>query len=221
MSASQEPIGLIYWGWDNGESGWKNQVDANWLKIGSVMQLAAKSRNVSAPPATPANGDRYIVGPSATGVWATKENRLAVYRSNIPGWEFYVPTNGWQCIIEDEISSGIVIWNGTAWRSRDEPGALTDAATITANFASSRNFTLTIGGNRTMGDPSNMKPGQSGTITITQDATGSRTLGYSSKWKFPAGAVPALTTSANAVDTLHYYVESATRISAKMWNDVK
>ena len=99
--------------------------------------------------------------------------------------------------------------------------ALTDGATVTADFANANNFSLTLGGNRTLANPSNQTAGQTGVITITQDATGSRTLAYGSNWKFPNGTAPTLTTTANAVDVLAYYVESASRITARLIADVK
>lgn len=99
--------------------------------------------------------------------------------------------------------------------------ALTDAATITPDFSATNNFSLTIGGNRTLANPTNQTAGQSGAIVITQDGTGSRTLAYGSNWKFAGGTAPTLTTTANAVDVLLYYAESATRIAATLINDVK
>lgn len=99
--------------------------------------------------------------------------------------------------------------------------ALTDGATITADFAAGNNFSVTLGGNRTLANPSNLTAGQSGTIVITQDGTGSRTLAYGSNWKFPGGTAPTLTTTASAVDVIAYYVESATRITARLISDVK
>jgi len=99
--------------------------------------------------------------------------------------------------------------------------ALTDGATITPNFATSNNFSVTLGGNRTLANPTNQTAGQSGVIVITQDGTGSRTLAYGSNFKFPGGTAPTLTTTANAVDVLAYYVESASRITARLISDVK
>jgi len=99
--------------------------------------------------------------------------------------------------------------------------ALTDGATITADFAVANNFSVTLGGNRTLANPSNQTAGQSGVIVITQDGTGSRTLAYGSNWKFPQGSAPTLTTTANAVDVLVYYVESSSRITARLVADVK
>jgi len=99
--------------------------------------------------------------------------------------------------------------------------ALTDGATITPNFALANNFSVTLGGNRTLANPTNLTAGQHGVIVITQDGTGSRTLAYGSYFKFPAGAAPTLTTTANAVDVLAYYVESSTRITARLIGDTK
>jgi hypothetical protein len=99
--------------------------------------------------------------------------------------------------------------------------ALTDGATITPNMNNANNFSVTLGGNRTLANPTNLTAGQSGVIVITQDGTGSRTLAYGSYFKFPGGTAPTLTTTASAVDVLAYYVESSTRITARLVADVK
>jgi len=104
---------------------------------------------------------------------------------------------------------------------RGTPVALTDGATITPDFSAGNYFSVTLGGNRALANPTNQTAGQSGTIVITQDGTGSRTLSYGSYWKFPGGTAPTLTTTASAVDVLVYYVESSTRITAKLLADVK
>lgn len=104
---------------------------------------------------------------------------------------------------------------------RGTVSALTDGSTITPDFAVANNFSVTLGGNRTLANPSNLTAGQSGVIVITQDGTGSRTLAYGSYFKFAGGTAPTLTTTASAVDVLAYYVESSTRITARLIADVK
>lgn len=99
--------------------------------------------------------------------------------------------------------------------------ALTDGSTITPDFSLGNNFSLTIGGNQTLANPTNLTAGQHGTIVITQDGTGGRTLAFGSYWKFAAGTAPSLTATAAAVDVLAYYVESSTRITARLIGDVK
>jgi hypothetical protein len=94
--------------------------------------------------------------------------------------------------------------------------ALTDGATITPDFAVANNFSVTLGGNRTLANPTNLTAGQSGCIWITQDGTGSRTLAYGSQWDFTGGTAPSLTTTAAAVDCLVYAVQSSTKITATL-----
>jgi len=94
--------------------------------------------------------------------------------------------------------------------------ALTDGTTITPDFAVTNNYSVTLGGNRTLANPTNITAGQSGAIFITQDGTGSRTLAFGSYWDFPAGTAPTLTTTANAVDLLVYTVRTTTSIQAQL-----
>ena len=91
---------------------------------------------------------------------------------------------------------------------------LTDGATITPDFAASNNYTVTLAGNRTLANPSNLTAGQSGSIFILQDGTGSRTLAFGSYWDFPSGSAPTLTTDASSCDRVDYIVRSTTSIHA-------
>ena len=92
--------------------------------------------------------------------------------------------------------------------------ALTDAATIAVDFDTGQNFTVTLAGNRALGNPTNVTAGQTGSIFVTQDGTGSRTLSYGTSWEFPAATAPVLTTTAAAVDRIDYIVKSSTSIQA-------
>jgi hypothetical protein len=110
--------------------------------------------------------------------------------------------------------AGLAVTQSFTKAQRGTPVALTDAATIAVDLSLGNNFSVTLAGNRTLGDPTNATAGQSGVIVITQDGTGSRTLAYAgTKWKFAGGTAPTLTTTASAVDVLAYYVESASRIT--------
>ena len=89
---------------------------------------------------------------------------------------------------------------------------LTDGATVTPDFATSNNYTLTLGGNRTIANPTNLTAGQSGSIFLVQDGTGSRTAAWGSYWDFAGGTAPTLSTAAGSVDRIDYIVRSATSI---------
>lgn len=95
-----------------------------------------------------------------------------------------------------------------------EVSGLTDGTTISLDLATNNVFTVTLAGNRTLANPTNPIPGQSGSIFVVQDGTGSRTLAFGSYWDFIGGTAPTLTTSANAVDRIDYVVRSSTSIQA-------
>jgi hypothetical protein len=91
------------------------------------------------------------------------------------------------------------IWN----RAQDVAQvALTDAANIATDASLSNVFLVTLAGNRTLDNPTNLVAGQTIVWNINQDATGGRTLAYGSLFKFPGGLVPVLSTLASAKDTL-------------------
>ena len=87
----------------------------------------------------------------------------------------------------------------------------------------SNNFSLTMTEfGTTLANPTSTPvAGQSGCIVITQDSLGSSyTLDYGTQWHFEGGTHPTLSTGANDVDTLAYYVASATSIQAVLLKDM-
>jgi hypothetical protein len=79
---------------------------------------------------------------------------------------------------------------------------LTDGATITWDVIDSPVAKVTLGGNRTLSAPSGTTPiaGQFISLTVIQDATGSRTLTWNSVYEFTADTAPTLTTTASKAD---------------------
>jgi hypothetical protein len=97
---------------------------------------------------------------------------------------------------------------------RGEITTLTSATTITPDFADSNNFTCTLGHNATIANPTNLTAGQSGSIFLVQDGTGSRTAAWGSYWDFAGGTAPVLTTAASSVDRVDYVVRTTGSIHA-------
>ena len=93
-----------------------------------------------------------------------------------------------------------------------EVATLTDGANISVDLGANQNFTVTLAGNRTLDNPTNIVVGQTGSIFIVQDGTGSRTLSFGSYYDFAGGTAPTLTTAASAVDRIDYVVRTATSI---------
>lgn len=114
MSAKTEPRSGLQYGWAKGEAGWNAGMDANLLSLGRFgFHLSAKNRTTAAPPATPANGDTYIVAASATGAWAGKAAQIAVWSADAAAWVFGVPRPGWLAWIEAE--GKLSAYTGSTW----------------------------------------------------------------------------------------------------------
>ncbi len=79
---------------------------------------------------------------------------------------------------------------------------LTDASSIAWDLADNQVATVTLGGNRTLANPTNQQAGATYVIIVKQDGSGNRTLAYGSDYKFPGGTAPTLSTGTNDVDLL-------------------
>lgn len=129
----------------------------------------------------------------------------------------------WHVVLAGTGTDDTFTVNGAANMRRKRVGKwfayqLTDAATIAVPAQISSDFKVTLGGNRTLGNPTGMQEGQVFSIRIKQDATGGRTLAFGSKWKL-IGTAPTLSTAANARwylsgqydvidDTINYTVQN-------------
>jgi hypothetical protein len=85
------------------------------------------------------------------------------------------------------------------------------AGTITPDFAIGLDVTWTISsGVSVLNNPINIKPGQRGTFYLIQDSGGSKTITtWGSKYKFPGGVKPVLSTAGGAIDTFTYSCDGA------------
>ena len=79
--------------------------------LDAIVQLTVLDRDLSAPPSSPAEGVRYIVGPSPTGAWTGQTDKIAAWQDG--AWAFYAPHQGWLAWVADEDT--LYVWSGTAW----------------------------------------------------------------------------------------------------------
>ena len=109
-------------------------------------------------------------------------------------------------------------WSGA---QRGTINALTSAATVTIDFNAGNNYSITLGHNAAFANPTNQTAGQSGSIFLTQDGTGSRVPTWGTDWDFAGGTAPTLTTTAAAVDRVDYIIAASTKIHAVASLDIK
>ncbi len=89
----------------------------------AIVQLSVPDRDLTAPPASPADGDRYIVASGATGPWAGWDLNVTTW---VDGFGMrLVPRLGWLAWIAAEAT--FFVWNGSAWQSVGVPQDVSDA----------------------------------------------------------------------------------------------
>jgi len=165
----------------------------------SLTSLGITTGNIT----TGVFGDGLVGTPSITN---TGDTDTGLYFSGAD--EISLTTAGTQRLSVD--SSGHLNHNGSA---SADINALTSSTAITIDMSTAQNHSVTLAHNTTF-DISNGTAGQTGSIIITQDGTGSRTASFSSKFKFAGATAPTLTTTASAVDRIDYFIVSSSLIHA-------
>lgn len=95
--------------------------------LDALVQLAVLDRDLSAPPGSPSEGQRWIVGASPTGAWAGRAGHIAAWQDG--AWAFFAPRPGWIAYIADEAL--LVVWDGAAWQGAGGGGGATELQNLT------------------------------------------------------------------------------------------
>ena len=118
-------IGLTAF-WDLHSDGWKDAMDSNLQTISALLVGGVKSRT-TALPASPTDGDIYIVPSSAT----SNANKIAIRDSST--WYYVTPANGMEVYVIDSNK-----------RARYLSGAWSDATYTTSGGGSSSSTLIGI-----------------------------------------------------------------------------
>lgn len=81
--------------------------------LDALVQLSVLDRDLTAPPGSPADGDRYIPASGATGTWAGWDLNIAAWQDG--AWVKLTPREGWLAWVADE--DLLLVWDGSAWQS--------------------------------------------------------------------------------------------------------
>jgi len=91
--------------------------------LDTLVQLSVLNLNLTAPPASPADGDRHIVAAAATGLWAGWDLNIATWADG--AWLRLIPRLGWLTHVAAE---GLFrVWTGTVWMAVGVPQDVSDA----------------------------------------------------------------------------------------------
>ena len=67
-----------------------------------IWQAAVIDKDLSSPPGSPADGDRYIVAAGANGDWSLHSDDIAIYDELGATWSFITPVEGMKLWVQDE-----------------------------------------------------------------------------------------------------------------------
>ena len=99
---------------------------------------SVKDTNLTAPPGSPSEGDRYIVGSVATDTWAGKETQIAEYHARSGGTATWYYTDPWRGLSSwCEADSILYIYNGASWTTSSSAiGTLAHSSLTNLSYAS-------------------------------------------------------------------------------------
>ncbi|MGE0702085.1 MAG: DUF2793 domain-containing protein, partial [Hyphomicrobiaceae bacterium] len=86
--------------------------------LDALVQIGVLDRDLTMAPASPADGDRYIVSAGSTGTWAGHDGHIAAFQDG--AWAFYPPRAGWLAWVADE--AALLAFDGSSWSSSGAGG---------------------------------------------------------------------------------------------------
>ena len=107
-----------------GQAQKEGHVNEALSRIDALLHLAIEGTQ-AAPPASPGEGQCWIVGSSATGSWTGKAGQIACFTSG--NWLFAAPRDG--IVALDRTSGQIVHYRG-GWQQASRPTAPSGGTTV-------------------------------------------------------------------------------------------
>jgi len=166
--------------------------------------------------------------PLVSGDFADNQVIIVAYNATNDDFEWTNPGEKSNIIVGATITVAGIVEKTTpaevpAWASEKYPdmasiilGAvkqtLTDQANIAFDTDLGWNATVTLAGNRTLDNPTNVNEGAMGFIEVIQDGGGTNTLALGSNYKTANGTGLTLTTTGGATDVLFWAAISTTSI---------
>ncbi|MCB1412592.1 MAG: DUF2793 domain-containing protein [Xanthobacteraceae bacterium] len=135
--------------------------------LDSAIQIAVSDMTLTAPPASPVEGERHVVASGATGAWAGHDGAIATWQDG--AWVFATPGAGW-CLWS--VADGAMqVYDGTAWQA--QAASLDGAAHLGINTTVSAPNLLSVRSNAALFTAIAVADGGSGDarVQISKEAT--------------------------------------------------
>lgn len=193
----------------------KNDADADVIEIptgtqnvtmaGGLDVVGVATAATFEPDGDTAAGDNAAIGYTAaeglilTGQGSTNDVTI---KNDADADVIEIPTGTTNVTVAGQLNGGTIILAETDTDT-------SNTGSVTIDFSAHQNFVLTLTGNVTLANPSTESVGQAGVFVFIQDGTGSRTLSLGTDYESPAGAGITLSTAANAIDVVPYFVKAS------------
>ena len=193
----------------------KNDADADVIEIptgtqnvimaGGLDVVGVATAATFEPDGDTAAGDNAAIGYTAaeglilTGQGSTNDVTI---KNDADANVIEIPTGTTDVTVAGKFTGGKIVLAATDTDT-------SNTGSVTIDFSTNQNFVLTLTGNVTLANPSTESVGQAGVFVFIQDGTGGRTLSLGTDYESPAGAGITLSTAANAIDVVPYFVKAA------------
>jgi hypothetical protein len=108
--------------------------------LDGLVHLAVLSRVLATPPASPLDGDRYLIPAGATGGWSNHVGQIALRMEG--AWRYVVPREGWRMWVSNE--DALLTFDGTIWIAASVPGSLQNLSLLGVNATADPTNKLTV-----------------------------------------------------------------------------
>jgi len=189
--------------WPTGITQASTLSNENALRVEVLVRGATSI--LSAPPASPADGQVHILGAAPTGAWSTfTVHDVVMWRS---AWFRFAPFLGWVKSVAGDVrrfdgTAWVVVTGGGGGAARDDVTVLSIASgVVNINCAAGDFFTLALTANVTSITFTNLPAsgkGASIAVRLTQDGAGSRTVALPAAFRATTGSDTAVQSAANA-----------------------
>ena len=194
----------------------KNDADADVLEIPTGTTNVTVVGNVTAggnlistgtvePAGDTAAGDNAAIGyTSVEGLILTGQGSTndVTIKNDADADVIEIPTGTTDVTVVGKFTGGKIVLAATDTDT-------SNTGSVTIDFSAHQNFVLTLTGNVTLANPSTEAVGQAGVFVFIQDGTGSRTLSLGTDYESPASGGITLSTAANAIDVVPYFVKAS------------
>lgn len=150
-------------------------------ELDAIVQLSVLDDALTAPPATPADGDRYIVATGGSAAWLGKDGEVAAWQDG--AWNFYAPKSGWLAFVVAR--SEAHLYAGAAWVPLASAiGALVNLAGLGILTAADATNRLAVKSDAALFTHDDVTPGTGDMRFVLNKKTAAHTVSqlYQSNW---------------------------------------